>query len=162
MEAINLLGEEGIDDFVATEVLSKKKNYATEMNDTLKRMLQDPDLREHTRRDVADAFKRWFEGAGDLLQDWGESVFGRGDIEYKTLPHIRMFIYYFFVKHFQSNVDGKKHQNGDLYDRMYLVESVTLGHFVTDDKDLKRTAELINGTDHRTYDLSGFLHEMGL
>ena len=152
---INHLAEDNVSDLVANEVKRRKQEYDAEMNDAHRNMLEDPLLRD--KREIPRAFEAWFADAERFLQSRGERIFKRRDIEYRRLPHVRMFLFYFFTKLYQATVDRRRHQKGDGYDRAYVVESVTLGHFVTDDKNLRRTANQIKKSGIVVYNLDEFI-----
>ena len=152
---INHLSEDNIDVLVAHEVKRRKQKYEAEMNEAHSKMMDDPLL--HDRSETRHAFREWFENAEHFLQSRGERIFQRRDIEYGRLPHVRTFLYYFFTKLYQATVDRRRHQRGDGYDRAYVVESVTLGHLVTDDKNMMRTAKQIKNSDIVVYNLDEFI-----
>ena len=155
LNAINLLGERSVDSLVADCVRDKKHKYAEVMNDHFAQIWQEPDLNR-------DTMKRWFSAVENQLQACGKGFFQRTDIDYSQLPHVRASILYLAVKHYQRALNGRQHDKGDLYDHRYFVESVTLGHLVTNDKDLKRTACQITDSNIVVYDLEGFKASMRL
>ena len=155
LKAINLLGEGSVDSLVADSVRDKTHKYAEAMNDQFAQIWQESDLNR-------DTIKGWFNAVENQLQSCGEGFFRRTDIDYRQLPHVRASILYLAVKHYQRALNGRQHDKGDLYDQRYLVESVTLGHLVTNDKDLKRTACQITDSNIVVYDLEEFKASMRL
>ena len=127
------------------------------MNSHFTVMLDQLDLRSKKHVEVSDVFTGWFRNIESQLQVCGESAFGRTDIEYQRLPHVRASLLYIAVKHFQKAVNKKQHDKGDLYDHRYFVESVTLGNLVTNDKDLMRTVRSIESSGVNVYNLEEFL-----
>ena len=155
LRIINHLAEDNVNELVANEVRRRKQEYEAEMNDAHGNMLEAPLLRD--KSEIPRAFKEWFANAERFLQSRGERIFKRPDIEYGRLPHVRAFLFYFFTKLYQATVDRRRHQKGDGYDRAYVVESVTPGHLVTDDKNLQRTAKQIKNSTIVVYNLEEFI-----
>ena len=156
---INLLAEGDVNELVANGVQQRKLTYGAEMNDAHVNMLEEPLLRD--KNETRHAFKEWFANAEYFVQSRGERIFKRRDIEYGRLPHVRTFLFFFFAKLYQATVDRRRHQDGDGYDRAYAVESVTLGHLVTDDKNLKRTAKQVKNSGIAVYSLEEFIASTG-
>ena len=142
IDTVNLLQENEVDD-LAEEVKQRKTRYINGMNSALAGMLEDPQLRDLGRRDIKRGFSDWFSNGESILQSWGERVFRRKDVDYRKLPHVRLILYYFFAKQYHALVSDRKYREGELYDRAYLIEATTLGNLVTDDGDLRRTANII-------------------
>lgn len=155
MQVINHLAEEDVRDLIVNEVRRRKHNYESQMNDAHCSMMKDPLLRDES--EIRHAFKDWFANAEGFLQSRGEKIFGRRDIRYARLPHVRMFLFCFFARLYQATVDRRKHQEGDGYDRAYLVESVTIGHLVTNDRNLRSTAKQIKNSGIAVYSLDEFI-----
>lgn len=154
MQVINHLAEGDVHDLI-NEVRQRKHNYKSQMSDAHCSMMKDPLLRDE--REIRQAFKDWFANAEGFLQSRGEKIFGRRDIQYARLPHVRVFLFCFFARLYQATVDRRKHQEGDGYDRAYLVESVTIGHLVTNDRNLRRTAKQIKNSGIAVYSLDEFI-----
>ena len=155
LRIINHLTEGDVNELVAKEVKQRKLTYEAEMNDAHVNMLENPLLRD--KNETRHAFKEWFANAEHFVQSRGERIFKRRDIEYGRLPHVRTLLFYFFAKLYQATVDRRRHQEGDGYDRAYVVESVTLGHLVTDDKNLKRTAAQVKNSGIEIYNIEEFI-----
>ena len=155
--AINLLLDDDLD-ILSDEVRDRKNRYAADMAESLARLLEDPSVKEMGNSERKDTFAGVFSDRESSLQSRAESIYGRTDIDYGTLPHVRFFLDYFEAKKYQAHVSNRKFRRGELYDVSYLVEAVTLGNLVTDDKDLRDTAGLIvDGGEIRVFDLRRFL-----
>ncbi len=157
VEIIDHVAEDNISDIVANEAKRRKHEYEEEMNDAHRNMLEDPLLNDSSTSEIRHVFTEWFANSERFIQSRGERVFTRRDIQYGQLPHVRTFLLYFFARLLQATVDRRRHQEGDGYDRAYLVESVTLGHLVTDDKSLRRTARQITNSGIVVYNLKEFI-----
>ena len=154
--AIDALAEEDTVKGVADDVSTRKRWYARWMNERQSRMRQDAVLLDQTQRNVACGFNSWFEEREALVQAWCERDFECSDVEYRCLPHVRASYFCLFEKLRQAASDRRPHDRGDLHDRAYIVASVLLGHLVSDDKDLRRTAKRINA-DLKIYSLQEFV-----
>ncbi len=157
VEIINLLAEDNVSETVAHEVNRRKQEYETGMNGAHSNMLEDPLLNHSSTSEIRHGFAEWFANAECFIQSRGERFFKRRDIEYGRLPHARTFLFYFFAKLCQATVDRRKHHEGDGYDRAYVIESVTLGHLVTDDNNLRRTARQITNSGIEVYNFMEFI-----
>ena len=142
-EAINLLREGAtIATAISQEVAQRKQRYEDGMNRAAESVREVLGARGHGKSEIKKGFADWLRLAPEYLQDWGD-VFRLPGIDLTKLPHLMAYLGYFFVKHYQSMNQEKKHRGSDLYDQGYYIESTTLGNLVTCDRDLFRTAKLV-------------------
>ena len=143
-EVFNMALEDGlVAEYVSGRVRTTKEDYETSLSTTFDDLKSE--LQEQTP-ETRDIVKNWFNSFKDHIQECGEQAFGNTCIDYLRLPHVSTSLAYLAASHYLRATKGKNHRGNDLYDHRIYVESVTLGYLVTEDKSLRRTAELVSKT----------------
>ena len=95
-----------------------------------------------------------------LIQSWGETRI-EPNRDYNRLQHFQAHFSFWYAKQFLAIAGGRKLEGNDAYDLGYYVEATTLGNLVTNDKDLKRTADLIPGNTINVCDGEEWIRRVG-
>ena len=140
--------------------VQSEKNEAkvrlNEMSDWMQRQFAG----DH-RTEIKRSWRDYRQRIPHLIQSCGEACFDDAHRDYNQLPHLRAHFSFWYVQHFRAIAGKRKLKGNDAYDLGYYVESTTLGNFVTNDKNLIDTIEMIPGNMTNVYNGDEWIRWLG-